>query len=91
MIVEPPLEPAVYVMDSDESRRLTIPSTGADGTVRGVVLLCVVPHAPLPAAFTAATRTRYAVPLVRPAMVSDVETDNPSVNVVQLEPPFDEY
>ena len=44
-----------------------------------------------PAALTADTLTRYAVPLVRPVMVRDVTGEIPSLNVVQVEPLLLEY
>jgi hypothetical protein len=57
----------------------------------GVTLLDAVEYAPVPTAFTAATRKMYAVPLVSPVTVAEVASDVLSLNVVQVEPLFDEY
>jgi 3-oxoacyl-(acyl-carrier-protein) synthase len=43
---------------------------------------------PAPAEFTAATRNRWPMPLVRPVTVADVDAETPSSNVVHVEPPL---
>ena len=70
---------------------VTTPNVGADGTVRGVVADKDVAYVPVPAAFTAATCTRYAVPFVRPEMTSVVDNEAPSENVVHDVPLFDDH
>jgi hypothetical protein len=40
----------------------------------------------VPTPFTAATRNTYAVPLVRPVTVAEVDVEVPSLNVVHVEP-----
>ena len=48
-------------------------------------------YGPVPIVLTAATLNTYAVPLVRPVTVTEVDVDTPSENVVQLEPLSLEY
>jgi hypothetical protein len=52
----------------------------------GVAALLAAVYAPVPTAFTAATRKTYAVPLVRPVTVALVAADVPSENVVHVDP-----
>ena len=59
---------------------------GAFGVVFGVAVLPDTTAELDPATFTALTRTKYAVPLVRPVIVVLVEVDSPSLNVVQAFP-----
>jgi hypothetical protein len=56
---------------------------GADGTARGVAETALL-AAPVPAAFTADTRKRYAVPFCKPITTALVPTPTPSANLVQL-------
>jgi hypothetical protein len=52
----------------------------------GVTLLLAAVYAPVPTPFTAATRNRYAVPLVNPVTVALVAVDAAAVNVVHVVP-----
>jgi hypothetical protein len=63
---------------------------GASETVRGVALADAEEYVPVPAAFTAATRKTYDVPFVKPVTVADVDVETESLNVVQVEPEFEE-
>jgi hypothetical protein len=56
---------------------------GALGVVFGVAVLPDTTAELDPATFNALTRTKYAVPLVRPVIVVLVEVESPSLNVVQ--------
>jgi len=60
--------------------------TGLSAT--GVTLLLAAVYAPVPIAFTAATRNTYVVPLVSPVTVALVAVDVPSANVFHVEPPL---
>ena len=91
VIEEPPFAPAVNATESDPLPGVMTPRVGAEGTVRGVVVDADVANVPVPAAFTAATWTRYAVPLVRPEITSVVDSDAPSLNVVHEVPLFDDH
>jgi hypothetical protein len=48
-------------------------------------------YALVPTMFIALTLNMYDVPLVRPVTVTEVEADGRRVNVVHVEPEFDEY
>jgi hypothetical protein len=48
-------------------------------------------NTPVPIVFLAATLNTYAVPLVKPVTVTEVEVDTPSENVVKVEPLSLEY
>jgi hypothetical protein len=52
----------------------------------GVAALLAAVYAPVPTAFTAATRKTYAVPLVSPVTVALVAVDVASANVVHVLP-----
>ena len=70
-----------------ESTTIVLPGVadspvGAPGTRRGVPA-AAADHAPVPATLMAATRTSYAVPLVRPVRVRVVASDTPSATRVQ--------
>ena len=90
MIADPPSAPAVNPTESSVSPAVIDEILGALGVVRGVDVLPEVTAVPVPATFTALTRTEYAVPLVRPEIVVDALVDNPSLNAVHVEP-FVEY
>jgi hypothetical protein len=66
-------------------------AVGAPGTVNGVSPVEFDEFEPVPTAFLAATRKRYAVPLVSPVTVTDVAVETVSVNVVQVLPLLLEY
>ena len=70
-----------------------VPATvvGASATVIGVTADDEDENEPAPAAFTAATLNRYAVPLVSPVTVMDVVLEAVCENVVQLTPLSEEY
>ena len=85
------------VDDGEDHVRLTwllprVPATpvGVPGVVNGVIAFVTSDHAPVPAAFTAATLNVYPVPLVRPVTVVDRAVDTPSANVDQLVPRSEE-
>jgi hypothetical protein len=61
------------------------------GTVLGVTDVDGVEYDPVPAAFMAATLNTYAVPFASPVTVALEEVEVPSVKVVQVVPPLDEY
>src|SRR6478609_7611881 len=63
---EPPLVPAVHRTVAEALPRVAVPIVGAAGAVAGVTEFDRAERAPAPAAFTAATWKRYAVPLVSP-------------------------
>jgi len=81
------------VENATESDRLSAAIAeilGALGVVFGVAVLPDTTAELDPATFNALTRTKYAVPLVRPVIVVLVEVESPSLNVVQ-ELPSVEY
>ena len=92
MIALPPVEAgAVHVSDTELAPSVPARLVGVPGTVTGVVDDEFDEYEPVPLALVAATRNRYAVPLVKPVTVTDVAVDVPSTNVVHVEPAFDEY
>ena len=70
---------------------VTVDIVGADGIRIGVTDDEADEYEPAPAAFTAATRNTYAVPLVSPVTVVARAVESARTNVVQLLPAFDEY
>jgi hypothetical protein len=74
----------------DAGATTAVTDCGAPGFVRGVAE-AVVEAVPVPAALTAETRNMYGVPLDRPVTVVLVVVDVPSVNVVHVVPPLEEY
>lgn len=70
MIREPPVSAGGdQVTSADRFLAVAVPISGAPGAERGVTLLDSPEVAPVPAAVTAATRNRYAVPLASPGTV----------------------
>jgi hypothetical protein len=63
---------------------------GGVGGAIGVTELDAKDQAPWPAAFTAATRKTYVVPLVSPPTTAEVVFDTPSENTDQYVP-LEEY
>jgi hypothetical protein len=59
---------------------------GAFGVVLGVDVVPEATAVPVPATFTALTRTKYAVPFVRPEMVVLADVESPSLKVTHVEP-----
>ncbi len=82
MSAAPPSELAPRSTTSEPSAPVTEVMTAADGVVEGVAA-ATAELGPVPAAFTAATRKWYVVPLVSPLTVADVAVDTPSVTVVK--------
>ena len=66
-----------------------ISDDGAPGTP--VVAVAVLDGSLVPALLTALTLNKYAVALVRPVTVAEVDAEVPSLNVDQVAPLFDEY
>jgi hypothetical protein len=63
---------------------------GCPGTVNGITAPEATEYPPVPTLFFAATWKTYDVPFVRPVTTADVALLTESVNVVQLEPLFEE-
>lgn len=80
-------ESAVVATDASDAVLLIVETMGDPGTAAGVRLSAPV-AVPLPAAFTALTRTEYAVPFVSPVMSNEVEVVAAEVQDV---PSFVEY
>ena len=57
----------------------------------GVTEFELLENAPVPIVFLAATLNTYAVPLVKPVTVTEVEVETESENVVKVEPLSLEY
>jgi hypothetical protein len=91
MIALPPLSAgAVQLTTTCVFPDTPVTAVGAPGVVNGVTAVDTTEYVPVPAAFTAAIRNVYAVPFVRPVTVHDAVDETESVNVVQLEPLFEE-
>ena len=84
-------EGAVQVSDTLPPPAEPANDVGVPGVVAGVTDAEFDEYEPVPRALVAATLNRYAVPLVSPVTVADVDVDVPSANVVHVEPEFDEY
>jgi sulfur carrier protein ThiS len=85
VIALPPLDPGALQLTTDEESA-AVPETpvGAPGTVLGVTLADALEATEFPAAFVALTVNVYAVPLVKPETVQEVDA------VVQVNDPGDE-
>jgi hypothetical protein len=59
--------------------------------VNGITALDASEYPPVPTLFFAATWNMYEVPFVRPVTTADVALLTESVNVVQVDPLFEEY
>ena len=68
----PPLLPGVKAMEAVPAPTCTEVMVGAPGTATGV-WLSELEGAPVPLVFTASISTEYAVPSVKPEMVSGLE------------------
>src|SRR5690349_18447774 len=88
MTGSPPVPPGTKESTPPPSPAVTVRSVGAAGAVAGVTDPASA-SAPVPAAFTARTRTAYAVPLVRPDTVAVRAFPAPSTTVsgAQVVPP----
>jgi hypothetical protein len=69
VMADPPLDGAVQVSIEFVSPAVALGAFGAPGTPEGVAAADDPDAAPVPAAFTAATRKKYATPLVSPPAV----------------------
>lgn len=86
VIAEPLFAGAPHVSDACSAPAAAVTALGADANVNGVLEADAALYAPVPMAFTAATRNTYAVPLVRPVTVAEAVEEIASANVVHVEP-----
>jgi hypothetical protein len=82
VIEDVPVEPTVTICKG---------SIDSISFATGVYEELAVEYDPVPIIFTAATLNTYAVSIVNPVTVADVDVDVPSLNVVHDDPEFDEY
>ena len=87
LIDAPPSAPAVKLTDALPEPGVALNEVGADGVVRGVNDPDASEAAPEPAVFTARNFTVYAVPFVRPGIVTGDDA-SAGDNAVQEPAPF---
>ena len=89
VITEPLLDGADHATDALAFPGVATTPDGAPGTVRGVTATAT-DAAPTPAAFTARTRTLYAVPFTNPVIANGLAVEA-GLRATHVDPPFNEY